>query len=54
VSYILPINIKADVSVIKDCPQLICRHLFADPIIFCLDEGFTCHAFCYRKPTTVR
>lgn len=40
--------------VIKDYPGLISRHTFVDPIIFCLDEGYTCHAFCYRKPTTVR
>ncbi|WWD04281.1 hypothetical protein V865_002349 [Kwoniella europaea PYCC6329] len=36
---------------LKDCPNLIKRNTFVDPVVFCLWEGDVCYNFCYRKPT---
>ncbi|KAL0250013.1 hypothetical protein I308_103316 [Cryptococcus tetragattii IND107] len=38
--------------ILKDCPSLIRRSTFVDPVVFCLWEGDVCHSFCYRKPST--
>lgn len=38
--------------IIKDCPSMIKRSCFVDPVVFCLWEGDVCHSFCYRKPAT--
>ncbi|WVQ79387.1 hypothetical protein IAT38_001484 [Cryptococcus sp. DSM 104549] len=37
---------------LKDCPSLVRRSTFVDPVVFCLWEGDVCHSFCYRRPTT--
>ncbi|ODO00734.1 hypothetical protein L198_03060 [Cryptococcus wingfieldii CBS 7118] len=37
--------------ILKDCPSLVRRSTFVDPVVFCLWEGDVCHSFCYRKPT---
>ncbi|WWC92942.1 uncharacterized protein L201_007905 [Kwoniella dendrophila CBS 6074] len=36
---------------LKDCPSLIKRNTFVDPVVFCLWEGDVCYNFCYRKPS---
>lgn len=38
---------------LKDCPSLVKRSTFVDPVVFCLWEGDVCHSFCYRQPATV-
>ncbi|WWD20201.1 hypothetical protein CI109_104677 [Kwoniella shandongensis] len=38
--------------ILKDCPKLIKRSTFVDPVVFCLWEGDVCHSFCYRRPAT--
>jgi hypothetical protein len=39
--------------VLKDCPSMVRRSTFVDPVVFCLWEGDVCHSFIYRKPSTV-
>ncbi|WWC73569.1 uncharacterized protein I206_107541 [Kwoniella pini CBS 10737] len=38
--------------ILKDCPSLIRRNTFVDPVVFCLWEGDVCYNFCYRTPST--
>ena len=40
-------------AVLKDCPSLVKRNTFVDPVCFVLWEGDICHSFCYRTPKTV-
>ncbi|WWC65979.1 uncharacterized protein I303_108601 [Kwoniella dejecticola CBS 10117] len=37
--------------ILKDCPTLIKRNTFVDPVVFCLWEGDVCYNFCYRQPS---
>nr|WVH01958.1 uracil phosphoribosyltransferase [Naematelia aurantialba] len=38
--------------ILKDCPSLVRRSAFVDPVVFCLWQGDVCHSFCYRKPSS--
>ncbi|WRT69556.1 uncharacterized protein IL334_006543 [Kwoniella shivajii] len=38
--------------ILKDCPSLVKRSTFVDPVVFCLWEGDVCYNFCYRKPSS--
>ncbi|GAA6034999.1 hypothetical protein JCM8097_002136 [Rhodosporidiobolus ruineniae] len=35
---------------VKDCPALVARSCFVDPVTFCLWEPWVCHNFLVRKP----
>ncbi|KAF8621659.1 hypothetical protein AX15_007673 [Amanita polypyramis BW_CC] len=37
---------------LKDCPRIVTRSCFADPVTFCSWEGDVCYNFIYRTPTT--
>lgn len=35
---------------VKECPRIVKRSCFVDPVVFCTWEGDVCHNFVYRKP----
>ncbi|KAF8351387.1 hypothetical protein F5887DRAFT_1194857 [Amanita rubescens] len=37
---------------LKDCPKIVSRSCFVDPVTFCSWEGDVCYNFLYRPPTT--
>jgi len=37
---------------LKDCPNIVTRSCFVDPVTFCSWEGDVCYNFIYRNPTT--
>ncbi|KAM6495816.1 hypothetical protein JOM56_008522 [Amanita muscaria] len=37
---------------LKDCPEIVARSCFVDPVTFCSWEGDVCYNFVYRRPST--
>ncbi|KAK2466270.1 hypothetical protein APHAL10511_001912 [Amanita phalloides] len=37
---------------LKDCPKIVTRSCFVDPVTFCSWEGDVCYNFIYRTPVT--